>query len=306
MDEVLTPSASEHSSPSGWRASRRDPQLRVYWNVFWANLALCVFELASGAAGYGPLLVVDGLASAAIAAVVTTILFGVELSRPQVVTAAYPYGKGKVQYLTALAFGALLAAAGAGVLALSIKSFFGPTELGPLAIGMAVAGVSLVSNVLLLLYLRAVGSRTPHPETRRLVPLQLLGVAASLVAVQSLALSGLVGWFLPERMGTVTICLITTWLSVQIIRRALDGIMDRSGGFEPLVVAVARSLDEVEGVEWVRTRHIGHALAVNVLLRVPGDFTVRQGDQVATQFRRRLALELKDLDHAIEVACSAA
>jgi divalent metal cation (Fe/Co/Zn/Cd) transporter len=155
MDEVLTPSASEHSSPSGWRASRRDPQLRVYWNVFWANLALCVFELASGAAGYGPLLVVDGLASAAIAAVVTTILFGVELSRPQVVTAAYPYGKGKVQYLTALAFGALLAAAGAGVLALSIKSFFGPTELGPLAIGMAVAGVSLVSNVLLLLYLRA-------------------------------------------------------------------------------------------------------------------------------------------------------
>jgi hypothetical protein len=43
-----------------------------------------------------------------------------------------------------------------------------------------------------------------------------------------------------------------------------------------------------------------------VLLRVPGDFTVRQGDQVATQFRRRLALELKDLDHAIEVACSAA
>jgi cation diffusion facilitator family transporter len=306
MNQVPTASAFEHWGSSGWSAQRRDPRLRVYWTVFWANLALCVFELTSAAVGYGPLLVVDGLASAAIAAVVTTILFGVQLSRPQLVSRAYPYGKGKLQYLTALAFGVLLASAIAGMLALSLKSFFRPTELGPVAIGMAVAGVSLVANVLLVLHLRALASRSLLPEARRLMALQLLGVAASLVAVQSLALSGLVGWFLPERMGTVTICLIAMWLSVQIIRRALEGIMDRSGGFEPLVIAVARSLEEVQGVEWVRTRHIGHTLSIDVLLRVPGDFTVRQGDQVAAQFRRQLSLELKDLDHVIEVACSAA
>jgi divalent metal cation (Fe/Co/Zn/Cd) transporter len=107
-------------------------------------------------------------------------------------------------------------------------------------------------------------------------------------------------------MGTVTLCLITLCLSVQVIRRGLEGIMDRSGGFEPVVTATARCFDDVQGLEWVRTRNIGHTLSVDVMLRVPGNFTVQQSDELAARFRKRLSQELQDVDHALSVACCAA
>jgi divalent metal cation (Fe/Co/Zn/Cd) transporter len=97
---------------------------------------------------------------------------------------------------------------------------------------------------------------------------------------------------------------MVVWLSIQILKNSLDGIMDRHTGKEiaSKIKAIALSVDEVEKVEWVRTRRVGQNLCIDLRVRVSGSYTMRQADQITAQIRKRLALKMKGVSY-VTVDC---
>jgi cation diffusion facilitator family transporter len=276
--------------------------VRVCWIAFWSCVGLAIFKIAGGILGYSPLLIIDGLASAAIAAVITTILLGIRMSRQDSISKSYSYGKGKAQFLIAMITGILIGIAAVVVLGVSIRMFYQPVELESTAIGMTITLVAIAGNLLLVFYLRQVGSFPSRIEFKKTGRMVMLSVAASLVVVQSYILVNF-GWVLGERVGRISISLILVWLSILIIKGSLEGVMDRRIGdqAESEIKALAGSVEGVRKIEWVRTRRAGHNVYIDLQVALDRDSTILQSDKVAQQVRKLLSSRMEQPPHAVKV-----
>jgi cation diffusion facilitator family transporter len=267
--------------------------------VFWADLGLALLKITVGALGYSRLLIIDGLNSAANAVMITTILFGIQMSIPQTVTGKYPYGKGKAQYVVTLLIGFFLGVGAAVILAISVKTFFLPVSFESTGVGLATALVSVGGNLMLIRFLRHTDLHNNKEVVEKIAHLHALNIASSGAVIQGLLVGGIFGWFVPERIGSLTISFIVLFLSIRIIKSALDGIMDRSAGreIESRIAMLANSVDQVEDVRWVRTRNVGENLWIDLQVGVKGESSVRQADQITEQIQKRLYSEIERISH---------
>jgi len=280
------------------------------WKAFWVNLGLALFKLligtlksTAGTMGYSQLLIIDGLCSASNAIIITMILFGIYMSRPLTIDNSYPYGKGKAQYITSLLVGVLLAISAAFILAMAVKTFLIPMNLEPVGIGMSVALISISSNILVIRFIRESGLQ--NKEVNLVIRLQKINILASIIVCNSLILTGLLGWFFMERIGSLSISFIVVALSMRIIKQSLDGIMDRSSGKE-IESFLTEKIYQVEGVkvvDFVRSRYAGQNLCVDIRMAVNGDDTIRKTDKIDKDVRKKLSKELSQINHVISIDC---
>ncbi|MBW2149911.1 MAG: cation transporter, partial [Deltaproteobacteria bacterium] len=275
--------------PKGPVQPEEVPITRVCWIAFWANLGLALLKITVGALGYSRLLIIDGLNSAANAMMITNILFGIQMGISQRPTEKYPYGKGKARYIGALLIGFFLGVGAAVILAISVKTFFMPVSFESTGIGLATALVSIGGNLMVIRFLRQTDLHHSKEVAKRIAYLHALNITSSGVVAQGLLVGGIFGWFIPERIGSLTISLIVLFLSIRITKSALDGIMDRSAGreMESRIATLANSVDKVEDVRWVRTRNVGHNLWIDLQVALKGECSIRRADQASEQIRER-------------------
>ena len=304
MDDRATEQPLDDLEPKGPVQPDEVTITRVCWILFWANLGLALLKITVGALGYSRLLVIDGLHSAANAIMITNILFGIQMSIPQRLTEKYPYGKGKARYIGALLIGFFLGVGAAVILAISVKTFFLPVSFESTGIGLATALVSIGGNLMMIRFLRQTDLHYSKEVVKKIAHLHALNITSSGVVIQGLLVGGIFGWFIPERIGSLTISLIVLFLSIRIINSALDGIMDRSAGreIESRITTLANSVDKVEDVRWVRTRNVGQNLWIDLQVGLKGDSSVRRADQISGQVQERLHLGIERITH-VTVHC---
>ena len=278
---------------------------RVCWVVFWGNLGLALFKVTVGTLGYSPLLIIDGLNSAANAVVLTTIIMSLQMSRRENIDANYPYGKGKVQYLLTLAVGVLLSIGASLIFALSMKTLYASISFEPTGTALAAALISVVGNLMLLRFLKHAGLPNHKEELKRIRNLHTLNIAASTVVIQAILLAGIFGWFAAERMGGLSISLLVLLLSIRIIKNSLDGIMDRSNGgdMDADITDLVNEINHDLEVKWIRSRNTGQNLWLDVNVGVNGDYTVRRVDRIAKRIRDHIEREMETVSH-VSVHCS--
>ncbi|HIJ19803.1 MAG TPA: cation diffusion facilitator family transporter [Deltaproteobacteria bacterium] len=278
---------------------------RVCWAVFWGNLGLALFKVTVGGFGYSPLLIIDGLNSAANAVVLTTIILSIQMSRDVNINRKYPYGKGKAQYLVTLAVGVLLSIGASIIFALSVENFFVPISFEPTGIALAAALISVGGNLMLLRFLNHVDLPNDKEELRRIRNLHTLNIAASTAVVQGILLAGIFGWFVAERMGGLSISLLVLLLSVRIVKTSLDGIMDRSNG-RKMDADLADLVNEIDGVgeiRWIRTRTAGQNLWIDINVGMNGDYTMGRVDRISKRIRNHIARKIERIAY-VTVHCS--
>jgi len=299
MDERATEQTLDDLEPIGAVQPGEVDIKRVCWIAFWANLGLALLKITVGALGYSRLLIIDGLNSAANAIMITNILFAIQMSIPQTVTGEYPYGKGKTQYIGALLIGFFLGVGAAVILAISVKTFFLAVSFESTGIGLATALVSIGGNLMLIRFLRQTDLHYKKEVVEKIAHLHALNIVSSGVVIQGLLVGGIFGWFVPERIGSLTISLIVLFLSIRIIKSALDGIMDRSSGreIESRIATLANSVDKVENVQWVRTRNVGQNLWIDLQVGLKGNTSIRRADQISEQVQGRLHLGIERATH---------
>ncbi len=213
---------------------------------------------------------------------------------------AHPYGHTKAEYFSAAVEGLLIVVAAVAIIWAAVERFVHPQQLENVGVGLAVSlGAAVLNGVVAVVLLRA-GRRhrsiTLEADGQHL----LTDVWTSAGVVVAVVLVALTGWLRLDPLIAFAVGCNIIWAGWGLIRRSLDGLLDRSLP-GPELATLHAVLDRHRGpdVEFhaLRTREAGHRRFVSVHVMVPGAWSVQQGHDLAHVVEDEIRAEL----HACEV-----
>jgi cation diffusion facilitator family transporter len=214
-------------------------------------------------------------------------------------TRRYTFGYRRAEDLAGLFV--LLMIAGSAVLAAyeSISRLVNPQPITNIPIVLAAGVIGFLGNEAVALYRirvgRSIGSAALvadgyHARTDGLTSLAVVGGALGVAAGYPLA-DPLVGLLI-----TAVILVVLKQATGQMLGRLMDAV-------EPELVeqveTIAASVPEVQSVDRLRLRWLGHALEASMAITVDCDMTVSEGHRVSEEVRHRLLHEVDRLDTAV-------
>jgi len=214
-------------------------------------------------------------------------------------TRRYTFGYRRAEDLAGLFV--LLMIAGSAVLAAyeSISRLIDPQPITNVPIVLVAGLIGFAGNEAVALYRirvgRSIGSAALvadgyHARTDGLTSLAVVAGALGVAAGYPLA-DPLVGLLI-----TAVILVVLKQAAGQMLGRLMDAV-------EPELVeqveTIAASVPEVQSVDRLRLRWLGHALEASMAITVDCDMTVSEGHRVSEEVRHRLLHEVRRLDTAV-------
>ena len=214
-------------------------------------------------------------------------------------TRSYTFGYRRAEDLAGLFV--LLMIAGSAILAAfeSISRLIDPQPITNIPIVLVAGTIGFAGNEAVALYRirvgRSIGSAALvadgyHARTDGLTSLAVVAGALGVAAGYPLA-DPLVGLLI-----TAVILVVLKQATGQMLGRLMDAV-------EPELVEqvehIAESVPDVQSVDRLRLRWLGHALEASMAITVDCDMTVSQGHQVSEEVRHRLLHEVPRLDTAV-------
>ncbi len=214
-------------------------------------------------------------------------------------TRRYTFGYRRAEDLAGL-FVLLMIAASAVLAAYeSVSRLISPQPITNVPIVIAAGFIGFAGNEAVALYRirvgRSIGSAALvadgyHARTDGLTSLAVVGGALGVAAGYPLA-DPLVGLLI-----TAVILVVLKQATAQMLGRLMDAV-------EPELVeqveAIATSVPDVQSVDRLRLRWLGHALEASMAITVDCDLTVAEGHRVSEEVRHRLLHEVRRLDTAV-------
>jgi cation diffusion facilitator family transporter len=214
-------------------------------------------------------------------------------------TRRYTFGYRRAEDLAGLFV--LLMIAGSAILAAfeSINRLMNPQPITNIPIVLIAGFIGFAGNEAVALYRirvgRSIGSAALvadgyHARTDGLTSLAVVAGAFGVAAGYPLA-DPLVGLLI-----TAVILVVLKQATGQMLGRLMDAV-------EPDIVEqvehIAETVPDVQSVDRLRVRWLGHALEASMAITVDCDMTVAQGHQVSEEVRHRLLHEVRRLDTAV-------
>ena len=214
-------------------------------------------------------------------------------------TRRYTFGYRRAEDLAGLFV--LLMIAGSAILAAfeSVNRLINPAPITNIPIVLVAGIIGFAGNEAVALYRirvgRSIGSAALmadgyHARTDGLTSLAVVAGALGVAAGYPLA-DPLVGLLI-----TAVILVVLRQATGQMLGRLMDAV-------EPDLVEqvehIAASVPDVQSVDRLRVRWLGHALEASMAITVDCDMTVAQGHQVSEEVRHRLLHEVRRLDTAV-------
>lgn len=214
-------------------------------------------------------------------------------------TRRYTYGYGRAEDLAGLFIVALIAVSAVLAGYETIQKFLDPEPISNVALVAGAAVIGFVGNELVARYEMSVGREIgsaalmadgQHARVDGFTSLAVLGAAAG-VWLGYPILDPIFGLLI-----TVAILAIVWSSARSMFRRMMDGI-------EPEMVdsieEAASGIPQVEGVESVRARWVGHRLYSEVRVRVPEEFSVADTDALSASISRAAKKKIPKLDRIV-------
>lgn len=192
----------------------------------------------------------------------------------------HPYGHGKVEFVSALLEGGLIALAGGIIIFKVISDFNAPSEITHLDLGIALIVVAAVANFII----GALAIR--HGKTHNSLALvasgkhlqsdtyTTIGIIIGLVVVR------LTGYLLLDRIVALIFAFWIIYEGAKILREAFGGLMDEA---DPALIAeLVAHLNEHRRDNWIDLHNLrvikyGRILHIDAHLMVPWQLNVREG-----------------------------
>lgn len=210
--------------------------------------------------------------------------------------ASHPYGHGKIEFLAVGFEGLFVLAAGVLIAVVAVQRLISGEAPRELTTGMTLLGVIALLSLALGAFVHSAGRRYENQVLIADAQHLLTDVLTTAGVWVGLLLTHLTGLALFDPLVAIVLATVITLTSVRLLRRAVDGLLDRSDpSDEELILAI---LDEeiaagrILGYHKVRHRHTGAFHWVDLHLQVEADLTVAQGHDRASGIERRIELAL--------------
>ncbi|CAK0756323.1 putative transporter MamV [Azospirillaceae bacterium] len=265
------------------------------WTDLFTALALSIFKNLMGFITGSMALHAHALHSLADFLTKSVNLASIKLSsRPA--SALFPYGYGKIQFLSANFIGVSLIIGSLVFLWENISHLDSGHISAPLPIALFGALISAVIAELMHRYLTCVADHNNSPAIRAAAA-DNRGDALSSLAVMAGVLLSLMGWRIADHLSAILVGLLVLRVGVRVAWDSIHGLMDGAISSEVLdqIRQIANDHEHVLAVDDVRGRRMGEVWEINLRLKVPAETTTKESDFISEQLCRRV---LKSLRHS--------
>ena len=195
----------------------------------------------------------------------------------------HSFGHEKAEYFSGGVEGALIFMAAALGLFNSVTRFFKPSVIEQLGVGIGLSLLATLLNLGVGLLLRKQGREHQSLALEADAQHLLSDVLFSLGVVVGVGLTRITQWRDWDPLVGVLVSLYMAWVGVQLVRRAVAGLLDSSLSVQELddirTILDAFRTDRID-FHALRTRRAGRSAFVQVHVLVPGEWTVRKGHQL--------------------------
>jgi cation diffusion facilitator family transporter len=205
--------------------------------------------------------------------------------------ADHPFGHGKAEYFSSGFEGILILGAAGAIIWAAAQRLATPHPLESLGPGLALSAVATAINLGVAIALRRAsrrfGSIALEADSRHL----MTDVVTSIGVVIGVGAVALTGWLVLDPLIAIAVGLHILVEGARLIRASVHGLMDRSLD-ESEQARLREALDALapRGVGWraLRTRRAGAQSWIDVVVLVPGAWTVEAGHAVADEVEATL------------------
>jgi cation diffusion facilitator family transporter len=230
----------------------------------------------------------EGLINLSAAVIVLVTLRYVE--RPP--DDSHEYGHDKAEYFSSGIEGKLILVASAAILFTSVQRLFNPRPLEQVGLGLAVATVAALINLLVGQVVLRAGRRYDSISLEADGHHLMSDVWTSAAVVAGVAAAALSGIGQLDPLIAIAIGMKIGWDGLQIFRRSVRGLMDAPIAAREREV-VEQILDDhrPEGVRWhaLRTRQAGSRRFISVHLLLPDHWSVQRAHDLAEHLEVQVA-----------------
>lgn len=271
------------------RSSCQKCARRVPWVSFWGNLGLAIYKLFVGMLGGSAALIADAMHSFAdvVGSVGIVVATHVSAKEPD---EAYPYGRGKAEFLGAVFVYTVLLFFAGGIVISSVSSMFRSDLAAPHYVTLLGAFVSVFHNVIMFRYLTCVGRRNNSPAILA-DAFENRADAISSVACIGGIFGAMVIHPICDPIAALVVGLVIFWNCQDQLREAVRGLMDTALPEEDYEQATKVIL-EAEGVArvvFLKTRRTGARYWLDIGVEADEPTTIEAADAIVSHLQRELS-----------------
>ena len=268
----------------------------VWWDLF-AALADALFMNLLGFVSGSMALHAEGLHSLGDFLTKGVTLVSVK-SAQRAPNPKYPYGFGKIQFLSAAVVGvSLMAGAGAFIFE-NLRHINEGLLEPPDAVALAGPLVSMLASWLLFRYLTCVGHQNNNPAIVSASLDNWMDFLSSLAILLGITLA-VAGWPMADHLAAILASLFAVKLGYDITAQAVTGLMDVSVP-EPVLAQVrlvASRFSGVQGITHLRGRRLGETWEIDLHMLVPGNMSTRDSHAISERVKKEIFKEIKHTGH---------
>ncbi len=274
---------------------RRQQANRITWIGFFANLALMLFKLIAGILGNSAAMIADAVHSVSDFATDLVVVGSLKVaSKPE--DGNHKYGHGKVETLAAAFVGIVLFFVGVGILGSGIMNIIGHYGNSPLQkpglIALIAALISIFIKEILYRYTIAVGRRIDSQVVIANAWHHRTDSFSSMGTVAGIAGAIFLGdkWVILDPLAAMLVSVFIFRIALRITRESLLELIETSlpKKKESEIIAIAKHIEGVHNPHDLRTRKIGHSIAIELHIDVENQLNVVQAHDITVRLEQKL------------------
>ena len=217
---------------------------------------------------------------------------------------SHAFGHEKIEYFSTGLEGVLVAIAGLGTGWYAVGRLLHPAGLDALGVGVGLAVVASVVNLLVGRYMLRVGRRHGSLLLEADGHHLMTDVWTTAAVVAGLGLVHLTGIAALDSLCALAVAVHIVVVGVGLVRQSFDGLMDHAlppAELDRLRHAIAAALPAGATFHRLRTRQAGRRKFADFHLLVDGGLTVRAAHALAHEVEQKLHAAVPDLDLSLHV-----
>ena len=270
-----------------------------YVGIF-GNVFLAGFKLVAGIIGHSGAMVSDAVHSFSDVFATLIAYIGVRLSK-QPEDAEHPYGHERFECVASLILGTILGATGLSIGYAGINKILTHEELAvPTLLPLIAAVVSIVVKEAMFWYTMYYAKKMNSSVFKADAWHHRSDAISSVGSFIGIGLAKM-GFPVMDPIASILICLLILKITYDIIKDAIDKMLDTSCGkeFEESIKTFVEAEAGVERVDLIHTRQFGNKIYVDLEIAVNGDIRLIEAHEIAENVHDKLEKKFSNVKHVM-------
>ncbi|MBF0357575.1 MAG: cation transporter [Magnetococcales bacterium] len=213
-------------------------------------------------------------------------------------TPRFPYGYGKLQFLSALVMGSMLSFGAASFIFYNVNHISNELVEAPSPFSIIAAILVGLTGEITYRVMDCVGNRNNNLAILAAATDNRLDALSALMVLVGAILANM-GWFAADHLAALAVALLVIRVGLHIMTEAIHGLLDIGPPDEimALVRATCINVEVVDSIKNIRGRRLGDSYEFDVSLFVSGDLTVYETAEVKALVSDKIYNAVRHTEH---------